>query len=306
MLLMLADLGDAVKKMALGLSAIAALAGTPVWAADMAAPIYKAAAPAYSWTGCYIGVNGGYGWNSGSTSYQNDPNAPFADPINFVPDPFGFDEQYIPTPSGTDGSGGLAGGGAGCNWQIQQWVAGLEADIDWAHISGSDTSSAFGQFSTGPGGIYTSIDNTGTANEQVTVRWLSTIRGRAGFAVQDRLMLYATGGVAIGGIDTQGSVTTSSPFPGFNNPAWTGSDSTVKAGGVIGGGAEWAFTDRWTIKGEYLWYDLGHVSHQLNCTATNFPQSYCGSGGYFFGTLGSASSSVFGSILRVGINFKFN
>jgi len=265
----------------------------------------RSAPAAYSWAGCYVGVNGGYGWNNGHSSYTNDPNAPFADPINFVPDPFGVNVQYIATPSGTGGSGGLAGGGAGCNWQNQRWVVGAEADIDWAHISGSATRSSFGQFSTGPGGLYTSINNTGTANEQVSLRWLSTFRARAGFAVQDHLLLYVTGGLAVGGINTQGSVTTSSPFAGFSNPAWTGSDSTVKAGGVVGGGTEWAFADRWTAKVEYLWYDLGHVSHQLNCTATNFPQSACGPGGVFFATLGSASSSVLGSIFRVGINYKF-
>jgi outer membrane immunogenic protein len=275
-------------------------------AADM--PMKAPAAPppsGYSWTGCYVGLNGGYGWNSGSTSYRNDPNAPFADPINFVPDPFGVPLQYVQTPSHTGGSGGLAGGGTGCNWQSQQWVVGAEADIDWAHISGTDTRSAFGQFSTGPGGLYTSINNTVTANEQVSVRWLSTIRARVGFAVQDRILLFATGGLAVGSVNTQGSLTTSSPFPGLFNVAWTGSNSAVKTGGVIGGGAEWAIYDHWSAKAEYLWYDLGRVSHSLNCTATNFSPAFCGPVGQYFTTLGNASSTVFGSIVRVGINYKF-
>jgi outer membrane immunogenic protein len=288
-----------MKKLPVAMAALSALV-----AAQAAGMQPASAQGSYNWSGCYVGINGGYGWNNGSTSYQNNPNAPFADPINFVPDPFGFTEQYIPTPSATGGRGGLAGGGAGCNWQSQQWVVGAEADVDWAHISGSDTRSAFGQFSTGTGGIYTSINNTGTANEQVLLRSLSTIRARVGWTAQDRILLYVTGGVAIGDISTQGSVTTSSPFSGFSNPAWTGSNSTVKAGGVFGGGAEWAFAGNWTAKAEYLWYDLGHVSHQLNCTVTNFPAAFCATG-TFYPTLGNAASSVYGSIVRVGINYKF-
>jgi outer membrane immunogenic protein len=297
-----------MKKLPIAIVALSALAAFQVASVQAAS-----AQRAYSWAGCYVGVNGGYGWNNGRTSYQNDPNTPFAaDPINFVPDPFaamfGGTDAYIATPSATHGAGGLFGGGAGCNWQTQQWVYGVEADVDWAHIAGSNTTSTFSGpnsgFGIGPGSGTSSIDNTGTANEQVSLRWLSTIRGRAGFAVQDRILLYATAGVAIGGINTQGSVTTSSPFPLFINPAWTGSDSTVKAGGVIGGGAEWAFSDHWTAKAEYLWYDLGHVSHQLNCTATNFPAAVCSAGG-LYPTLGDATSSVFGSIIRVGINYKF-
>jgi outer membrane immunogenic protein len=295
-----------MKKFLAGIASLIALAPISVaFAADMPMKAPAASPSAYSWAGCYVGLNGGYGWNSGRTSYQNDPNAPFADPINFVPDPFGFSEQYIQTPAHAGGSGALAGGGVGCNWQSQQWVVGVEADIDWAHISGSDTRSAFGQFGTGTGGVYTSINNTGTANEQVSLRWLSTIRARAGFAVQDRILLYATAGLAVGDVATQGSVTTSSPFPGFANVAWTGSNATVKNGGVIGGGAEWAFYDHWTAKAEYLWYDLGRVSHQLNCTATNFSPALCGPAGAFYATLGNASSTVLGSIVRVGINYKF-
>ena len=59
-------LGDAVKNVAIGFAAVLALAGTPVFAADMAVkapPPAPPSAPVYSWTGCYVGGNVGLGWS---------------------------------------------------------------------------------------------------------------------------------------------------------------------------------------------------------------------------------------------------
>jgi outer membrane immunogenic protein len=144
------------------------------------------------------------------------------------------------------------------------------------------------------------MDSIATANEQVSLRWLSTIRARGGIALQDRVLLYATGGLAVGGVNSQGSVITEPGMPGA--VIWNGSNSTVKAGYVVGGGIEWAFYDRWTAKAEYLWYNLGNVSHPLNFSSEN-GVAPCGTDVY--PTLGSTSSSVFGSIVRVGVNYKF-
>ena len=284
--------------------AVAHLTAVGAFAADLPpAPVYTKApvAAPYSWTGCYIGANGGYGWNNGNSTYH-DPNTT-GDPINNLPN-FGTPSVYIPAPTSTGGSGWLGGGGAGCNWQSQQWVFGVEGDIDGGHISGSNTTSAFSgphQFGIGPG-IFTGTDSPATANEQVSLRWLSTIRARAGIAVQDRVLLYATGGLAVGGVNSQGSVITGTSVGLAGGEVWNGSNSTVKAGYVVGGGVEWAFYDRWTAKVEYLWYDLGNVSHPLNCS---FNSGFaCGAFGVY-PTLGSTSSSVFGSIVRVGLNYKF-
>jgi outer membrane immunogenic protein len=73
-----------------------------------AAPYY---APAYSWTGFYLGINGGGGW--GQTQWDG---------------------------VGTwDLSGGLIGGTIGYNWQFNQLVLGAEGDIDWSGIKGTST-----------------------------------------------------------------------------------------------------------------------------------------------------------------------
>ncbi len=287
-----------MKKTIFAVTAAAALAAAPALA-KVKAPPPPPPAPVYSWTGCYVGVNGGVGWNNGNTHY-NDPNTT-PDPINFITAGIAF----IPTPSGTGGIGGLGGGGAGCNWQSQQWVYGIEADIDGGRISGSQTNSVTnGTFGVGPGPVL-AVGN-GVASEQSQIDWLSTIRGRIGFAVQDRLLLFATGGLALARASTQGSVTVFNANAGGAPFTWSGSHSAVNAGFILGGGVEWAFADHLTAKAEYLWYDIGNISHPLNCIVADGLSTVCQPVFGFYTSLGNAVASFHGSIIRFGINYKFN
>lgn len=181
-------------------------------------------------------------------------------------------------------------------------MVGFEGDFDWANISGTSNTpenSGAGQFQIGPS-TFSGVHTLSTATEQVSLRWLSTIRARGGVLVSDRLLVFATGGLAFGEINSQGSVDINSGAFGSLSQVWSGSTTSTRVGGVVGGGVEWAFYDRWSAKAEYLWYDLGSVSHPLNCTYN---------GGFacidVYPTLGNASSSVYGSIVRVGINYQF-
>jgi outer membrane immunogenic protein len=83
-------------------------------AADMGrprpAPMAPVYAPVYSWTGFYLGVNGGGGWGDSTWSNQT---------------------------SSFNTSGGMVGGTLGYNWQFGQTVVGIETDLDWANIKGS-------------------------------------------------------------------------------------------------------------------------------------------------------------------------
>src|SRR5579872_3657057 len=114
-------------------------------------------------------------------------------------------------------SGGVVGGTVGYNYQINHFVVGVEGDVDWASISGKTTSAVC------PPGCRTSDS------------WLSTVRGRAGYAI-DRFMPYVTGGAAFGNINanTAGLTTTST------NAGWT-----------VGAGLEFAFSPNWSAKAEY-------------------------------------------------------
>jgi len=118
-------------------------------------------APAFSWTGFYVGGNVGGGWGTSS-----DTNPAFGKPTtgNFAV------------------SGVLAGGQIGYNWQYQSFVAGLESDVDWSGVKGSTSNGICG------------LTVCTTSNP-----WIGTTRARLGFAV-DHWLFYGTGGAAYGNI----------------------------------------------------------------------------------------------------------
>lgn len=183
------------------------------------APTY---APIYSWTGPYIGINGGGGWGS-----SNFGGAISSGSFNV--------------------SGAMFGGTLGYNWQTGPTVLGLEGDIDWTNIRGSS-----------PCGV-TSCE---TSN-----RWLGTVRGRLGYAM-DRFMPYVTGGLAVGDIRT--------------SIAGVGSGSSTKAGWTIGGGLEAALAGPWTAKIEYLYVDLGRG-----------------------GSIAGSDANFHANVVRAGFNLRF-
>src|ERR1035438_275070 len=97
---------------------VLALLATPAFAADLpyksAPPMNAAVYQQSSWTGFYLGINGGGGW---ALSDQGVP---------------GFGSVS------TTGSGGVIGGTFGYNYQLNNnFVLGLETDLDWANIGGS-------------------------------------------------------------------------------------------------------------------------------------------------------------------------
>ncbi len=110
-----------------------------------------------------------------------------------------------------------------------------------------------------------------TVNGKNSLTWLGTTRARVGFVAtpDNRLMIYATGGVAYGGGNSQFSV-----FDATTNSIFSGNPSSTRVGWTIGGGVEYAITNNITIKGEYLYADLG--SSNFNSAgnafaAANFP-----------------------------------
>ena len=160
----------------------------------------------YDWSGIYLGVHAGYGW--GDRDWDDDAG-------NFPDETFRYDLR-----------GAVAGGQIGFNFQIDNFVLGIEADGSWSDMR--DTVVEFGFI---------------TAESEV--EWLATVRGRAGFA-WDRFMIYGTGGVAFANVDTDVSA-----FFGDD------SDSATHTGWAAGIGIEGMITERISLKAEYLHADFG-------------------------------------------------
>ncbi len=246
-------------------------------AADLAARPYTKAPPmvdvAYSWTGWYVGVNGG-GSFGGSTGKLGDfTTAPAA--ASFLP---AVAAGGTPGSLGAKHGGGFGGGQIGYNWQQGIWVYGLETDIQGAAIGSTSTV-------TFPGGGGT-VPSVSTGRDRID--WFGTFRGRVGVTV-DRVLFYGTGGLAYGGTKSTATNVFNPPTSG----TFMGSTSDTKIGWVAGAGVEWAFAPNWSLKGEYLHVDLGRSNVTIS-DPVNFPISFAT---YRF-------SHTFDTG-RVGINYKF-
>jgi outer membrane immunogenic protein len=274
---------------------VAALCCAPTLAeaADPGAP--PPAAP-YNWTGAYLGVNGGGGWENTKTDYSYSSIA--------APSPPGFEDVfgpsgplnvggssavqsaisdgYLPVSLGSSASGfGVLGAQIGYNDQVQQMVFGVEADIDWASGGRSTTFAA-------PDNGYI----TNNSYQSAGLQWLGTARLRAGYAA-DRALFFATGGLAFGGVKASSGA---SAFDGSNTDLYAGSGSATKFGFAVGGGLEYALTANVTLKGEYLYYDLGSANYAV-AAANAVAQGE----GLFI----SAHQRVDGDLVRLGLNLKY-
>jgi len=251
------------------LVAIAALAvlATPVFAADMALKA-PPPVPLFSWTGFYVGGQAGYAFGT-DRSYDllaANGTGTLGPPTSALPGSF-------------SASGPLGGGEIGANYQTGNVVLGIEADIDWSRIQGSyidDPSSP-------PGG-----QSTVTA----TVDWFGTVRGRLGIA-QNRWLAFATGGFAYGGARVG-----ISNYTGTTSPYLT--DHQTLLGWTAGGGVEYALTNNWTAKAEYLFVDLGGktftFSDPANTCGCAIPPSF---------VVAQSKGAAEFSVLRLGLNYKF-
>jgi len=213
------------------LSAVGCIAlVSPALAADIytGGPSYKdvpAYVPVSTWTGFYLGVNGGYGGYSGlglreTTFSIAAPSVPINNVIG-----------------ATDISGGFGGGQVGYNFQAGNFVYGIEADIEGSGIRGRGA-----QASITPG-----VGFGGTSS--IDVNYFGTVRGRIGYSLGSTL-LYATGGFAYGGLDTTYT---------YNDTFGTRgrvSDNSTRTGWTAGAGIEVKLSPSWTLKGEYQFIDL--------------------------------------------------
>ncbi|MBR0953402.1 outer membrane protein [Bradyrhizobium canariense] len=281
-----------MKRIVIGMAAAMSLFATGAMAADLAArPYVKAPVmvdPVWSWTGFYVGANGGYSWGRSRTdvSYFNSATgAAIAPPAGSI------------TNASFDMNGGIAGGQAGYNWQNANWVFGIEGDLQWSGEKGGATYSCFTVTIAGgaclpgltaaPAGLATAT----TLTIDQHLQWFGTVRGRVGILATPKVLFYGTGGLAFGEIKTTGTMTGFTPAGVAI--ASVGSNSTTRAGWTAGVGVEGKITQNWSAKLEYLYMDLGNFS----------------SGPFTLAPLSTVSANVSSRftdhILRAGINYQF-
>jgi len=261
--------------------AFAALIASPAFAADLAfrAPsLVLASAP--NWTGFYIGANGGYGWSHSSTTA--DPFQSFAVPAAAVP-AFGVGQQL---------AGALAGLQLGYNYQMANWVLGVEGDFDGAGLNNSSQA-----FAPDPllGGGGTATDSF-MAHEDV--RWLATARGRLGY-VWGPSMLYVTGGGAWENVKDNYLLTTDTGAGTFAEAAGA-SITTTRSGWVAGGGFEWMINPRWIARLEYLYYGFNNSN---SSASISIPCGVAGAGATCGSNVTSSNNGI--DAVRAGLSYKF-
>jgi outer membrane immunogenic protein len=239
-------------------------------AAEMAvkaAPI--AAAPAFSWTGCYIGVEGGYAW--GRSKHQG----------TFAPG-FGTVGDFTPFFNVT---GGLAGGEFGCNAQIGNsiWVMGAESDISWTSKKGSSAE----------GGLGAVLVGSTLWQDETREKWISTSRVRIGPS-WGPLWGYITGGFASARVEARVTNAIGLQF----------SDQHTLFGWTAGVGVEYAWFNNWSVKVEYLYARFENRSFfDIPPSITALP----GCGGAFgvAAPCTRGSLNLDDHIVRVGLNWRF-
>ena len=263
----------------------------PAVAADMpvkaSAPMVPPPPPPPAWSGFYAGLNAGYVNSPNSLDTSATPTADAT--LGVVP---GVSEGLAALSSGGipvgRNSGFIGGGQIGYNWQFGSYVAGVEADIQGLSQSG-------GTGSVTTTGIVVFVPVTSTQTGAVSTKYLGTVRGRLGYLVTPSWLVYATGGLAYGGVSASTTLAQSA-LNGFAGSG-AGSMSDTRVGWTVGGGMEWMFAQRWSVKGEYLHYDLG---------TSNF--TFAATSGFFltpvYQTV-TASAHFQGDVVRVGVNYHF-
>ena len=259
-----------MKKVLLATSCLAVSVTTMTYDVSRSSVI---AAPAFTWTGFYAGANVG-----GATMTAPAPG------VSNVESTSTFAARAMSMGSannGLNGTGGVAGGQLGYNYQQGNWVFGVEGEGYWSGIKLTNTTKDFNS----DGSLFSTFGSSIANNSDFT------IAARIGWAF-DRTMIYGKGGWAWGSFKANSfeSCCNANPFTSSANFSGT------LDGFLVGIGAEHALTRNWTVKLEYNYIAFGNKEVALNqCNTSNI----CAQ-------VGTTSFSATKQIFKVGANYLFN
>jgi outer membrane immunogenic protein len=261
------------------------------------------------WGGFYAGLNAGYSWDANTTvsTAGYGVSSGLDDTFGGIPI-LGATALSATGASSASGHGYVGGGQVGYNLRLNTFIAGLEADIQGAGVRGRGSFAGLGTALDSFGGVTLTNNVASSVAHEKTVDWLGTVRGRIGYLVTPALLAYATGGLAYGGVTATTHI----------GQAWAGTDnlssvlqtlggvgyfSDTRVGWTVGGGLEWMFMPNWSLKGEYLYYDLGSTSWNSSQVGTF---SNLNPGLRSANIIATQSTTRFdGHIARAGVNYHF-
>ena len=230
-----------------------------------------------AWCGFYVGGNAGYAWGRDSQTSVFTAPAPAVDV-----DIAAVSASGSPRLKANGFTGGLQ---AGYNWQSGAVLFGVEADFNAFNLRGA-TSGTFPFPSTLPGGAVGPPTAFFTTSSSVSSDWLFTARNRIGWA-SDNLLIYGTGGLAVANVKVNQTIVI------LLGSTETVSASATQVGWTAGIGAEYMVSRDWSVKGEWLYVDLG----KLSATGTLTPA--------FAGITYNTTARLTANIARLGVNYHF-
>jgi outer membrane immunogenic protein len=256
--------------------ALAWLAASAAFAADLPFKARPQTASVPAWTGLYFGGNIGGAWGRSQTDSVLECS--LGSPCYIESIQADINAQRFQTVHGSGFTGGVQ---AGYNAQYGRFVVGVEADFNAFRLSGTRVVSA--PFTGDPvGGPPPTYSNAFSTN------WLFTGRGRLGFA-WDNWLLYGTAGVAATDLTYTHVYAQNSAVQGE-----TSSVSKVRFGAAIGGGLEYQWSSNWSVKAEYLYLSFEKI-HSFGRVVTPTVLT---------GMLFTHNADLQAHIARVGINYR--
>jgi outer membrane immunogenic protein len=200
----------------------------------------------YNWSGLYLGAHAGYATGDATADLSHTTGAIiYSDPFPAGAGALDVSEGWL---------GGLQ---IGANHQRGGLVFGIETDASWTDL---DASGTFTTVKTGP-----CAPNSCTKWDiDTSVEAMGTIRGRLGILITPRTLIYGTGGLAWAFTDTD--QVSHHNGPTFPDAGGVVSGDSRHIGWTAGGGIELKVGGGWSIKGEYLYIDLGEADYHLQGT----------------------------------------
>lgn len=218
---------------------------------------------------CYAGVSGGYVRQPGSSTSitPNDADLLLSQQLG-----------NVPTSLSSNGSGGIVGGQFGCDTKVGNLLFGIETDLSYNSVSRTAAVTLGG------------FDVTTSFHQEMQA--FGTLRGRVGVAAGSTLF-YATAGLAYGNVRASASIVPGPTGIALGGSQLAGAQDNWRVGWTVGAGIEQMISQNWSIKSEYLYYDLGETSF----TAVTYAGTPYETGNFKYNTTGH--------IIRAGLNFHF-